>query len=61
MRGKIDPVRRSRRRRGDEPGWCETIVGAIERIERALRDHPAALNALLKEVAGEGEKQADVK
>ena len=33
---------------------------AIERIERALRDHPEALNALLKELAAEGEKETDV-
>jgi hypothetical protein len=33
---------------------------AIERIERALRNHPAVLNELLRELAAEGEKQAEV-
>jgi hypothetical protein len=33
---------------------------AIERIERALRNHPEALNEMLKELAAEGEKQAEV-
>jgi hypothetical protein len=57
-RGILDSLVKLRRGMGPEttgiPRW------AIERIERALRNHPEALNALLKELAAEGEKQAEV-
>ena len=58
LRGVLDYMMRLREKMGPEttgvPRW------AIERIERALRDHPEALNALLKELAAEGEKETDV-
>jgi len=57
-KGVLDSIVKIRREIGHEntgiPRW------AIERIERALRQHPEALNALLKELASENEKPAEV-
>ena len=57
-RAVLDSMVKLRREMGPEttgiPRW------AIERIERALRNHPEALNALLEELAADGEKQAEV-
>jgi hypothetical protein len=57
-RAVLDSLAKLRREMGHEatgiPRW------AIERIERALRNHPEALNALLEELAADGEKQAEV-
>jgi hypothetical protein len=53
LRGVLDSMAKIRREMGPEitgvPRW------AIEKIERALRDHPEALKALLKELAEEME------
>jgi hypothetical protein len=58
-RGILDSIVRLRREMGHEdtgiPRW------AIARIECALRNHPEALNELLKELVAEGEKQVEVK
>ena len=57
-RGILDSLIKLRKEMGHDstgiPRW------AIERIERALRNHPEALNELLKELAAEGEKQTEV-
>jgi len=53
-RGILDSIVKLRREMGPAdtgiPRW------AIERIERALRNHPEALNALLRELAAEEEE-----
>ena len=54
VRGILDSMIKLRREMGHEatgiPRW------AIERIEKALRGHPEALNQLLKELAAENDK-----
>lgn len=56
-RGVLDSIAKLRRDMGHEgsgiPRW------AIERIERALRNHPEAMRELLKELAAEQEKEAE--
>lgn len=58
LKGILDSIVKVRREMGHEgtgiPRW------AIERIERGLRDYPEAQHALLKELAAEKEKQAEV-
>jgi hypothetical protein len=53
-RGTLDSIVKLRHAMGNDdtgiPRW------AIERIERALRNHPEALNALLRELAAEEEE-----
>lgn len=56
-RALLDSMVKIRREMGHEasgiPRW------AIERISSALRDHPSALNALLKDLAADTEKLAE--
>lgn len=56
-RAILDSLIKVRREAGNEatgiPRW------AIERIERALRNHPEALNELLKDLAAESEKSVE--
>jgi hypothetical protein len=57
-RGILDSMVKLRREMGHEatgiPYW------AIERIQRALRNHPEALNALLRELAADSDKPAEL-
>jgi hypothetical protein len=57
LRGILDSIVKVRREMGHDasgiPRW------AIERIERALRNHPEAMSELLKELAAEDEKLAE--
>ena len=56
-RGVLDSLVKLRREMGLETTGIPR--SATERIERALRNHPEALNALLKELASD-EKPAEV-